>query len=152
MQNAELKLVTEQNPDTISAFLNLGRDYLSTLPSEEREGFLQSILRRQREADRWLLLLRCEDEYLGFVHLKIDKDERPGWGFILEFYIIPDKRRLGWGRRLFQLTIEILKTRNVKNIRLLTNQVAEQFWHSLGFDDTGELDKETGQKILESTI
>ncbi|RLF93439.1 hypothetical protein DRN45_05410 [Thermococci archaeon] len=35
--------------------------------------------------------------------------ERPGWGFILEFYIVPDKRRQGWGRRLFNYVVNILQ-------------------------------------------
>lgn len=95
-----------------------------------------------------MLLLKCQDEYLGFVHVRIDKEERPGWGFILEFYIVPNKRRLGWGRRLFNLCVEILKERNVEDIWLLTDQAAEKFWQSLGFKETGEIDKETGQKTM----
>jgi len=80
--------------------------------------------------------------------MKIDKDERPGWGFILEFYIVPSKRRLGWGRRSFNLSLEILRARAVENVWLLTDQAAEKFWHSLGFEEAGEIDRETGQKIM----
>jgi len=31
----------------------------------------------------------------------IDQEERPGWKYILEFYVIPPLRRQGLGRRLF---------------------------------------------------
>jgi len=88
----ELIPVTNDNQEAISVFLNLGRDYLSDLSHDEQEKFLQSIMVHQVEPDRWLLLLRAEDEYMGFVHMKIDKDEHPGWGFILEFYVVPNRR------------------------------------------------------------
>jgi len=144
----ELVPVTDDNPDAISVFLNLGKDYLSDPPLGERERFLESILARQGELDRWLLLLRTGDEYIGFVHVKIDKDERLGWGFILEFYVVPNRRRLGWGRRLFDLSAKILQNRSVKHIWLLANPASEPFWQSLGFRETGETDRETGQKIM----
>jgi len=151
-ENAELISVTNKNADILSTFLNLGGDYLSDLPTEERERFLQSIVARQGEPDRWLLLLRYGNEHIGFVHMKIDRDERPGWGFILEFYIVPNKRKLGWGRRLFNLIVKILKARGAKDIWLLTTPAVEQFWCSLGFKETGEVDRETGQKIMVTSI
>ena len=151
-EKPELIQVTNNAPDTVSTFFNLGRDYLSGMPQDERERFLQSIFARQGEPDRWLLLLRHENHHIGFVHMKIDKDERPGWGFILEFYIIPNKRRLSWGRRLFNLIVEILRIRGVKNIWLLTDPVGEPFWRSIGFKETGEIDRETSQKIMAISI
>jgi hypothetical protein len=79
-EKVELEPVTENKPDTVSTFLTLGREYLSKfqMPAGERERFLQNILARQGEADRWLLLLKYQGRSLGFVHMKIDKDERPG--------------------------------------------------------------------------
>lgn len=151
-EKVELVSVSKDDPKTASAFLNLGSDYLSGLPFDERESFLQSILARQGKPDRWLLLFRYGNEYLGFVHMKIDRDERPSWGFILEFYIVPNKRNLGWGRKLFYLITEILQTRNVKNVWLLTDPAAKKFWFKLGFKETGETDSETGQKIMVTSI
>jgi ribosomal protein S18 acetylase RimI-like enzyme len=152
--NEEVKTVpvTDDNPESLSAFWKLGEDYLSGLPTNERERFLQSILARRGEPDRWLLLLRYGIEYIGLVHLKIDRDERPRWGFILEFYIVPNKRRLGWGRRLFDIIVKILQGRGVKNIWLLTDPAAKVFWLSLGFRGTSEIDKETGQEIMVKPI
>lgn len=149
-EKAELISVTNDNTDACSVFLNLGRDYLLDLPPDERERFLQSILARQEEPERWLLLLKYENEYIGFVHMKIDRDERLGWGFILEFYIVPNKRRLGWGRRLFNLIVKILQARRVKNIWLLTTPAVEQFWRALGFKETGEI--QNGQKVMVMSI
>jgi len=149
---SELVCVTNDIPETVSFFLSLGRDYLSGLPIDDRERFLQSILARRKEPDRWLLLLKRKGEYSGLIHMKIDKDERSGWGFILEFYIVPSKRRLGWGRRLFNLSLEILRVQDVEDVWLLTDQASEKFWRSLGFEETGEVDRETGQKIMVTSI
>jgi len=88
---------------------------------------------------------------VGFAHVKIDKNERPGWGFILEFYIVPAKRKMGMGRRFYNLIEDMLKSRGVKNIWLLAT-MAIPFWRSLGFKLTGEIDKETGQNILMKSL
>jgi GNAT superfamily N-acetyltransferase len=144
-EKAELIPVTNDCPEAVSTFLSLARDYFLGLPPDEREKFIQSILARQGEPDRWLLLLRYGNEYIGFVHMKIN-DERPGWGFILEFYIVPNKRRLGWGRRLFNLIVKILRARGVEHIWLWSHPDAEPFWYSLGFRETGEI--KNGEKVM----
>jgi ribosomal protein S18 acetylase RimI-like enzyme len=144
----ELERVTENEHGTVSTFLTLGRDYLSTshMSADERERFLQSILKRQGEADRWLLLLKHQRRYLGFVHMKIDKEERQGWGFILEFYIAPDKRRQGWGSKLFTLARKILQDHGGQKTWLLASPPSDSFWRSLGFQETGEV--EDDQKVM----
>ena len=147
-EGIELVRVTKDKSDIVSTFLVLGRNYLSELhmPTHEQQRFLQSILARQGELDRWLLLLKNQRQYLGFVHVKIDKDERPGWGFILEFYVVPDNRRLGWGRTLLRLVTEILQDRGAKHIWLLASAPSDSFWRSLGFRETGEI--QDSQKVM----
>jgi GNAT superfamily N-acetyltransferase len=149
-QNDELKTVpvSPSDPETVSAFLALGRDYLKGLASEEAGRFLQSILKRQGQPNRWLLLLKHKNEWSGFTHVKIDNDERPGWGFILEFYIVPTKRRIGLGTTLFSLVERMLQAQGVKNVWLLPNRRSEQFWHSVGFRLSPEVDEETGRKVM----
>lgn len=144
-EKAELIRVANDHPEAVAIFLNLSKDYFSALPADEREKFIQSILARQGESNRWLLLLRYGDEYIGFVHMKIG-GERPGWGFILEFYIVPNKRRLGWGRRLFNRIVDTLQARGVDNVWLWSAPEAEPFWYSLGFRETGEI--MDGKKVM----
>jgi GNAT superfamily N-acetyltransferase len=149
----ELVSVSRIDPVTVSTFLNLGRDYFKELPAERRERFMESILERQGERDRWLFLLKHKEEFVGFAHLKIDKDERPGWGFILEFYIVPNKRRLGLGRAFLNTIEELLRSKAVKDVWLLSgSSEAHAFWSSLGFKLTREVDKETGQSIMEKSL
>ena len=144
----EVVSVNKNNQNMVSPFRRLGRDYLKNLPSEERERFLNSILARQGEPDRWLLLLKHENEYAGFAHFKVDREERVGWGSILEFYVVPAKRKMGLGRKFFNVIIEMLRARGVKDVWLLADSSSELFWHSLGFKQTGEIDKETGQNVM----
>jgi GNAT superfamily N-acetyltransferase len=144
----EVVTITKSDSSMVSAFLSLGRDYLKDLPIEKRERFLQSILARQEEPDRWLLLLKHQGENVGFAHVKIDKNERVGWGFILEFYIVPIKRKMGLGRTFFNLVAGMLQARGVKDVWLLADSSAELFWCSLGFKLTSAMDKETGQHIM----
>jgi len=141
-----------ENRDSINVFLNLGRDYLSNLSFEEREKLLKSILARLKEPDRWLFLLMHKDKYVGFIHAKIDKDERPGWGFILELYVVPEKRGMGLGRILYKHVEQILRSRSVKNVWLLTTNKIVPFWRKLGFKLSKERDKETGQLIMTKSL
>ena len=144
--------VYHENPDSINVFLNLGRDYLSNLSFEKREKFLRSILARLKEPDRWLFLLMYRDKYVGFIHAKIDKDERPGWGFILELYVVPEKRGMGLGRILYKHVEQMLRSRSVKNVWLLTTNKIVPFWRKLGFKLSKERDKETGQLIMTKSL
>ena len=122
------------------AFVELGNAYLSEIdstPVPVNQKFLQSILRRQGELDRWLLLIKCGDDPIGFVHAKVDRDERPGWGYILEFYIVPDRRRTGWGRELFNHTAGALRARGIAQVWLESSLEALAFWCSLSFAVAG---------------
>ncbi|MHA1780931.1 MAG: GNAT family N-acetyltransferase [Candidatus Thorarchaeota archaeon] len=146
---AKLVTVGNEHPEAVEAFLNISKDYFSDIPADKRERFVQSIIDRQGEANRWLLLLRYEGEYIGFVHIKIG-GERPGWGVILEFFIVPNKRRHGWGRWLFNRVVHILQTHGVDNIWLWSASDAEPFWYSLGFQETGEI--ENGMKVMVKSV
>ncbi len=136
--HVELVAVDRNHPETVRIFLHISKDYFSDIPIDKRNKFVQSIIDRQGEPGRWLFLLKNEDQYIGFIHLKLD-GERPGWAAVLEFYIVPTRRRRGWGRWLFDLTLQILRTRNVKHVWLWSAPDAEPFWRTLGFQETGEL-------------
>ncbi|MGB9760574.1 MAG: GNAT family N-acetyltransferase [Thermoproteota archaeon] len=57
--------------------------------------------------------MKHENEPAGFAHFKINRDERLSWGFILEFYIVPAKRRMGLGRKFFDVIADILQAKGV---------------------------------------
>ncbi len=146
---AKLVTVNRTHPETVEVFLSISKDYFSDIPVDKRDKFVQSIIDRQGEIDRWLFLLKHENEYIGFVHMKMDGG-RPGWAAILEFYIAPTRRRRGWGRWLFNRILQVLQARNVEHIWLWSAPDAEPFWHALGFHETGET--ENGMKVMAKSV
>lgn len=135
--------------------MNLGYEYMKeVVPDESLEvysKFLNSILNRQNEKERWLIGIKINNTMVGFAHFKIDKSERIGWGYILEFYIIPSFRRRGIGKRLYNFIREEFTSYQVKDIWLTADKInGEPFWFSLGFVDTEET--ENGLKILRISI
>ena len=146
-----LEFVRKDQASLVDIFMHLGRDYNAEIarPGETidmHERFLKSIVSRQGEPERWLALFRLGQEHIGFCHFKIDRDERPGWGYIMEFYIIPAKRRKGFGRRCCALANEILRKQGVEVVWLASDPQAEEFWRACGFRETGEFER--GQKIM----
>ncbi|MBL4936847.1 GNAT family N-acetyltransferase [Clostridium sp. YIM B02515] len=153
--NVEYVKISRENPDRCRDFLNLGYEYMkeiaADMPVEIHDKFLNSILSKQFKNKRWLIGLIVNDNMVGFIHFKVDESERIGWGYILEFYIMPDFRRKGLGRKLYNFAKETLISCGIKDVWLSADKVnGESFWFSMGFIDTEEM--EEGQKILKIMI
>jgi GNAT superfamily N-acetyltransferase len=155
MKQIEFVLVNRNNPDNCLDFMRLGYEYMretaSDYPLQIHEKFLNSILNKQSENNRWLILLKVDTVSVGFVHAKIDKDEKVDWGYIMEFYINPSYRRNGLGTYLYNFIKQKFISCEIKNIWLAADKTTgEPFWFSIGFMDTGELENE--HKVLEVSI
>lgn len=153
--NVEYVRINRENPISCTDFMNLGYEYMKEVaPDESLEiynKFLNSILNRLTEKERWLIGIKINNTMVGFAHFKIDKSERIGWGYILEFYIIPSSRRMGFGKRLYNIIRQEFTSYQVKDIWLTADKLnGEPFWFSLGFIDTEET--ENGLKILRVSI
>lgn len=147
--------INTDNAISCSDFMKLGFEYMKEVaadkPFELHSKFLNSILIRQNEKDRWLIGIKVNNEMIGFTHFKIDRSERVDWGYILEFYIKPMYRRKGLGRSLYSFIKQEFITNHIKNIWLTADKVTgEPFWFSMGFKDSGQTENEL--KILEIAI
>ncbi len=152
-EKLRLECVTDCESAEVRTFLRLGGPYMAEIgPNSaiDDQRFLQSMLRRQGEPDRWLTLFMQGDQAVGFAHFKIDKDERPGSGYILEFYIIPERRRRGLGRECLSLITSTLTVAGCKSVWLASQSTAESFWRACGFYETGEFERD--QKVLIKTV
>lgn len=134
----ELVRVMKGDEELASAFLKMGEDYMSSEPPELRGRFLRSMVDLQAEEERWLYLLRVDSGFIGFVHMKVDTSDRPGWGWMMEFYIRPEHRRRGHGRKLYERSEGILVDRGIRDIWLTSNPEAISFWRAVGYTETGE--------------
>ncbi len=146
--------IDNKTEDMNSIFINLGMAYLQELndspPNFNPEKYLRSMLKRQKEAERWLFLLKDGKIHIGFIHAKVDHDEHQGWGYILEIYIIPSECRKDWGRKLSDEIISLFRKKKIKNVWLHCSANAEKFWQSVGFVKTGK--KIDNMNILTKTI
>lgn len=155
MKQIEFVLVNINNPDSCLDFMRLGYEYMRETASDYtlqiHEKFLNSILNKQSENKRWLILLKVDTVSVGFVHAEIDTDEKVNWGYIMEFYINPTYRRNGLGTYLYNFIKQKFISCGIKNIWLAADKITgEPFWFSIGFMDTGEL--EMNKKVLESSL
>ena len=138
------------NKQHIVDFLQIGRTYLEELddtPSEVNERFLNSLVRRlQSEPDRWLVMA-FDDQPCGFCYSMVDKQDRPGWGFIAEFYVDAMHRRRGVGSQLYDRAEILLARVGVRHLWLTSNDVARPFWLAKGLQSTGEVES-NGHEVM----
>ena len=148
-ENLRLEYVTEFESVEARTFLRLGGPYMAETDPEnanDHQRFLQSILRRQGESGRWLALFMLGGQVAGFAHFKVDTDQRPGSGYIMEFYVIPARRRAGLGRKYLPLVGEVLKAAGCPMVWLASHPAAEGFWRACGFHETREFER--NQKVM----
>jgi len=84
-----------------------------------------------------ILLAFKENVPIGFAVYQVDREDsdwckRAGWGFIREFYIQKDFRRLGMGGLLVAEVEQQLRSKNIKQI-YLTTDTAFEFWLHCGY-------------------
>ena len=128
----------------IIQFLQLARNYFGELddtPAETNERFLNSLVRRlESEAERWLTMAFMNSRACAFCYSMVDKQDRPGWGFIAEFYVDAMHRRRGIGSLLYDRVEARLAGVGVRRLWLTSNDVAKPFWQPMGLQSTGEIE------------
>ena len=144
--------IDRENVGNCLSFMNLGYEYMKEIAPykslEIHNKILNSILNQQNEKEQWLIALRLNANMIGFTHFTVDRRQSIGLAYVLEFYIMPDFRKKGLGRQLYNFIKKELINCGIKNIWLTADKVnGELFWYSIGFMDTGEI--ENGLKILE---
>ena len=128
------------------------------LTDEMLRGWTQSILRLSASPDRLIEICCDGDVPVGFLYGKIDRegdrgDIRPNWGYIMEFYVIPERRREGLGRIMAQRLEDFFREKGVKQAYLTADPVTGRpFWAAAGYRATGEISPETGQEFFEKNI
>ncbi len=154
-QKLRLEYVRGVESPAAQVFLELARPYMAETRTEADEGideekFLQSILRRQGEPDRWLALFMLGDEAAGFAHFKVDPEDRPGWGFVMEYYVTLTQRRKGMGKFCAERILDVLAGAGCPTAWLASHQGAEGFWRACGFDENGEFQRD--MKIMTRSL
>lgn len=118
----------------------------------------RGILNMQGPNDRHLELCYEGDNLIGFLYGKVDHEGhkgfiKPGYGYIMEFYVKPEFRRKGYGTAMFEHLEDLFANHGTRSMYLTADPVTgEPFWESMGFETRDETSPENGQPILEKDV
>ncbi len=157
---------TKLNHDNINIFKNLMMLYARELDSRQNRNtskelvlkWSESIINLLGENERFLELCFKDKTPIGFLYGKIDRSHhkgyiKPGYGLVMEFYVLPKYRRRGYGTRMYYRLEELFRDSRARQIYLTSDPVTgEPFWENLGFIYYGEVSPENGLKIYEKEI
>ena len=128
------------------------------LPMEFLSKWIDSIIAMQGPPDRHTELCYVEEDLIGFLYGKIDHEDhrgfiKPGYGYIMEFYVCPQYRRKGYGRRMFLHMEQLFARDGAKRMYLTADPVSgKPFWEAVGFAGTGERSPENKLEIYEKGV
>lgn len=159
MNIPELKRVTGENAETFHRLMaeyacELDKNQGRITDGEILKKWTDSILAKQGE-DRFLRLCFSEDRAVGFVYGKVDREGdmgfiRPGYGYVMELYVIPEYRRRGIGRLMTEKLEDHFAGLCAKGIYLTADPVTgKPFWEAMGYICTGERSPENGLYFYE---
>lgn len=120
---------------------------------EQIESCQNYILKQVFQNEVFMSLAIFDDKVIGFSIFQIDNgnsdwNKYTGYGFIREFYILPNYRKMGFGKELANFTIQHLFSVGAKNIYLDTHTSAKDFWIKCGFISTGKFDEYNSNEML----
>lgn len=116
------------------------------------------IIEKQLAPLSCLKLCAIQSKVVGFLYGRICQPEDKGYkrigsGYVMEFYILPEYRRKGFGRQMFRHLESFFKENGVKQIYLTADPVTgKPFWEQLGFISTGEISPENKQEIYKKEL
>lgn len=163
MEKLTFTNVTEQNRDDFHCLMRmyareLDKQQNKNTDSEMLKKWTDRIIEKQFQPNMCLRLCFCQSETIGFIFGKIDLPNEKGYkevgyGNIMEFYVLPNYRRNGYGGQMYRFLESFFISCGVDQLYLTANPVTgKPFWEKLGFIRTGELSPINNQEIYEKTI
>ena len=158
--------VCADNEESCKAFKSLMVPYMEELdahsdeplPMELLPKWIDSIIAMQGPSDRHTELSFVGDDLIGFLYGKVDHADhkgfiKPGYGYIMEFYVRPKYRRNGYGKRMFLHLEHLFRSDGAKRMYLTADPVSgKPFWEAMGFANTGEQSPENKLDIYEKDV
>ena len=158
-------MVDKDNSTHYELLEKLMFEYVAETDQHQSTATPQSIIPRitksmidKLDENRILLIVTNDDETVGFCYVKVDKEGdrgliRPNWGYVMEFYVRPQYRRKGVGRKMVNLCEEFFSFRGARNIWLTADAVTGvPFWLACNYCDSNEISPENNQKIFTKYI
>lgn len=64
----------------------------------------------------------------------------PMYGYIIDVYCIPEKRRNGYSSKIIEALLKWLQSKDVHNIKLKPSGAGKRLYEKFGFCDSGEME------------
>jgi len=155
--------VTDENHDI---FHELMQKYAKELDEHQNRNTDPQILKKwtdriiEKQSERTVHLRLCyaDDSVAGFMFGRMDLPDykgftKEGWGCIVEFYVLPEHRRKGYGKEMFLHLQDMFSQNGAKAMYLTADPITgKPFWEAMGFIGTGEISPESGQEIYEKRV
>ena len=65
----------------------------------------------------------------------------PRYGYIMDVYCVPEKRRNGYATRLVDATLRWLEEQGVHSVKMKPSGAGRMLYEKMGFQDSGEMEK-----------
>lgn len=156
----EQKYITILSPMWIAYMRELykGDPEVENISEEELVNWLTGRLNIQGQRDTMHFeIIYKDNEVAGFAMYAVDlggiKDIlESGYGYIMELFILPAKRRKGIATEAFLHMEEVLKKQGADKLYLTPDSVSGiPFWKQVGFYDSGKVDPDNKMPIYIKT-
>ena len=134
----------------------LDRQLGQKTPEDMLDKWIQSIINAESlSSKRYLYIAEQDGQAVGFFYGKVDCEEdrgnpRPGWGYVMEFFVIEQLRRRGIGTAMYHELESLFRHDGASCFYLTANSaVGKPFWMAQGFSGTGTVSPENGLELLE---
>ncbi|MCL2531635.1 MAG: GNAT family N-acetyltransferase [Oscillospiraceae bacterium] len=126
-------------------------------PDDVLAKITRSMMERLGPCDRHLELVYAGRELAGFLQCKVDHADhagfvKPGWGYVMEFYVVPEFRRMSYGRAMIARMEEHFVHHGVSRMWLTASADSHAFWRTAGFAPTGEICPDNDKEIWEKCV
>lgn len=123
----------------------LGIDFLFQENIEEKIKQKYLDMYREDKGCHFILYEECEVVAIGGAMLKEDVPfcffKTPYYGFIIDVYCIPEKRRKGYATEIMKSILKWLEEKEVHTIKLKPSHEGRLLYEKLGFRSSDEMEK-----------
>jgi len=158
MRSMKYIQIQKDNDEQFQQLLDMWIPYLKEVGNTESDSVITKYGRQRvniqgKRDDMHFELCFNDSNMVGFCFYAVDlggiKDIlAPNFGYIMEFYVLPQYRRQGYGSDIFKQIQKNFLSHSTESMFLTPEEVsAEAFWGSVGFVDSGKTDPDNHKPI-----
>lgn len=158
MKKIKFIQIDKENEKQFQQLLNMWIPYFKEIGSSESYSMITEYARQRvniqgSREDMHFELCFDDSVLIGFCFYAVDLGGiegilPPNMGYIMEFYVLPQYRRQGYGREMFKHVEKTFLSHCIEAMYLTPDEVnGKPFWCCLGFEDSGKIDPDNHSPI-----